>query len=249
MSVDFDSFRDVLKHPIRRKIVLALNERKNLTYTDLMSYAESESTGKINYHLKALGDLITKNSNGQYALTEKGVLAAQFLLTFPEKKKEPSSLRMVDATLIGLFGVVLTVANPLFWWASFVSLQNLTVAPSVLPVFGYSNFLYGLFVPSLAMWILTIRRARSHDMYDLFKPALVVFVLLSAFLALMFLANINITGELYTESVPISKYGYSHSMIPLNLAGQLISGIIYAFLGIALIEGIARIRKKLALKQ
>ena len=87
MGVDFDSFRDVLKHPIRRRIVLALNERICLSYMDLMNLTESASTGKFNYHLKILGDLIAKDADGKYVLTEKGRLAAQFLQKFPENPK------------------------------------------------------------------------------------------------------------------------------------------------------------------
>jgi hypothetical protein len=214
-----------------------------------MSYAESESTGKINYHLKALGDLITKNPTGQYALTEKGVLAAQFLLTFPEKKKEPRSLRMIDATLIGLLGAGLMVSNPLFWWGAIISLQELTVAPFVLPVFSISNLAYCWLVPSLAMWVLAVRRANSHDMYDLLKPALVAFVLLLTFVVVMCLADVNLTAQLLTEKVQISKYGYSQMMVPLNLMGQLMFSIPHMFLGVGIIEGTARLKKKITLKR
>jgi hypothetical protein len=210
-----------------------------------MGYAELESTGKINYHLKALGDLITKTSTGQYALTEKGVLAAQFLLTFPEKKKEPSNLRMADASLIGLCGVALIVANPLFWFGVFVALQDKVITVNAMPIFSLCNLLYSVFVPSLVMWMLAVRRAHSHDMYDLLKPSLVAFVLLVLFIAVMLLAHVNVTAELYSEKVAISEHSYSQAMITLSLLGQFIGGVVNVFLGIILIEGVARLRKKL----
>jgi len=43
------------------------------------------STGTLNYHLKVLGELLEKNAAGQYLLNEKGKLAAQFLIEFPEQ--------------------------------------------------------------------------------------------------------------------------------------------------------------------
>ena len=88
MSVDLESLSDVLKHPIRRRIIFVLYERGRLSYVDLMNLVEVDSTGKFNYHLKILGDLIEKGRNGKYGLTEKGRMIAQLLQKFPEKKVE-----------------------------------------------------------------------------------------------------------------------------------------------------------------
>jgi hypothetical protein len=91
VSVDLESLHKILKHAIRRKIVLTLLEKKELTYVDLMNLVGVENTGKLNYHLKILSDLIEKDGNGKYRLTEKGQLASQLLLRFPEKKFERAS--------------------------------------------------------------------------------------------------------------------------------------------------------------
>ncbi|MCR6692110.1 MAG: hypothetical protein MRT15_06950, partial [archaeon YNP-LCB-003-016] len=103
-----------LKHPIRRKIILTLFERGNLSYVDLMNLIEVSSTGKLNYHLKILGDLIGKDQNGRYTLTEKGLMIAQLLQKFPERKPQSTTLSMADATVIGFIGMALTLANPTF---------------------------------------------------------------------------------------------------------------------------------------
>jgi hypothetical protein len=63
-QVDFESFSDVLKHPIRRKIVLALYSSKGLTYMNLINAAEVANIGKFNYQLKLLADLIQKEAAG-----------------------------------------------------------------------------------------------------------------------------------------------------------------------------------------
>jgi predicted transcriptional regulator len=114
MNVDYSSLSDVLKNPIRRRIILALSSGNSVSYVDLMKLAEVTNTGKFNYHLKTLGDLIQKDQNGKYCLTEKGQLAAQFIQRFPDKQPELSSLRMADAALIGFAGVVVTVTNLVF---------------------------------------------------------------------------------------------------------------------------------------
>jgi predicted transcriptional regulator len=85
LAVDFESFNDVLKHPIRRKIIIALGNNKTLSYVELLNITEASNTGKFNYHLKILGDLIEKDTSGKYSLTEKGHLSLEFLQKFPEK--------------------------------------------------------------------------------------------------------------------------------------------------------------------
>lgn len=87
MSSGIASLHKILKDETRRKIVLLLNEKGSLSYTDLMNSLEIVSTGLLNYHLKVLGALLTKNGEGRYALTEKGKLASRLLLEFPEENR------------------------------------------------------------------------------------------------------------------------------------------------------------------
>jgi hypothetical protein len=84
--VDFESLNEVLKNPIRRKIILVLSDKGSISYVDLMNSIEITNTGKFNYHLKILGDLIKKDENGKYGLSEKGRLAVQFLQKFDSAK-------------------------------------------------------------------------------------------------------------------------------------------------------------------
>jgi len=85
MSSGFASLHKILKDETRRKIILLLNDKGSLSYTDLMDTLGIVSTGTLNYHLKVLGDLLTRNEAGQYMLTEKGKLASRILLEFPEE--------------------------------------------------------------------------------------------------------------------------------------------------------------------
>jgi hypothetical protein len=87
MSTGIASLHKVLKDETRRKIILLLCEKESLSYVDLMKELQVTSTGKMNYHLKILNDLLAKNEAGQYTLTEKGKLASRLLLEFPEKNR------------------------------------------------------------------------------------------------------------------------------------------------------------------
>jgi DNA-binding transcriptional ArsR family regulator len=88
MSSGIASLHKILKDETRRKTVLLLNEKGSLSYTQLLDALGIGSTGRLNYHLKVLGELITKNEAGQYLLTEKGKLASRLLQEFKEKKSQ-----------------------------------------------------------------------------------------------------------------------------------------------------------------
>lgn len=60
-----------IQHPSRRQILNRLKESDSaITYTELLPYCEY-STGKLNYHIRALSDIILKTESG-YLLSVKG---------------------------------------------------------------------------------------------------------------------------------------------------------------------------------
>ena len=88
MSSGPDELLDILKNKTRRKIVILLFKQKTMTYTDLMDALKIANTGRLNYHLKILKDVLTKNTDGHYLLTEKGKLVYRLLMEFPGPEKE-----------------------------------------------------------------------------------------------------------------------------------------------------------------
>ncbi len=217
---------------------------------DLMGAVEASNTGKFNYHLKILADLIQKDSDGKYLLTEKGQLATQFLLTFKEKGVEPSSLSMADGLLIGFAGFVLTLANPAFW-SFFVAVA---VGIKSIPFFmalQLLTFIFSLILPGALMWKLTIRRSHSHSSYDLYKgPMMTLAMLVPLFVAgLVFhftifaIAKIQVLNE--------SGIGWKHTetiLIPNSLTTVVLFGLFSSFLGVAISEFIYRFRQRRALR-
>ncbi|MEM2202104.1 MAG: winged helix-turn-helix domain-containing protein [Candidatus Bathyarchaeia archaeon] len=253
MGVDFESLSDVLKHPVRRKIILTLFERGNLSYVDLMNFVGVSNTGKFNYHLKILGDLIEKDQNGRYFLTEKGHMAAQLLQKFPEKKPQPTFLPMADAAVIGFAGVVLTVINPVFWISAFIALLRLELDVPFFFIIGFSSLAYTLMVPGAVMWLLTVRRTNSHDMYDLMKPPLITFILLLVLLTIMLLLNVNLVITIKSPTIqgPQGQTNGAywsteqHSIMQTSLQTLLFQGLILSFLGVLIAELTSRLRKRI----
>jgi len=111
-EVDWSSLHKILSETTRRSILELLAEKEPLSYTEIMALLQVTNTGRINYHLKALGTLISKDDQGRYHLTERGKLAVNLLRTFPERatverKKHQSVLKIVAALVLLLVGILL----------------------------------------------------------------------------------------------------------------------------------------------
>jgi len=61
----------ILSHPFRRKILILLEKEGYIPYTDLMEKLGLDATGQLNFHLKKIGSLISKDKKSYY-LTEDG---------------------------------------------------------------------------------------------------------------------------------------------------------------------------------
>ena len=76
-----------------------------------MVLAKVTNTGRFNYHLKMLGDLIEKQADGRYSLTDRGRLAVQMLDDFPERAVQTrdakdNSKKLPIVAVILLAGVI-----------------------------------------------------------------------------------------------------------------------------------------------
>jgi DNA-binding transcriptional ArsR family regulator len=225
MNSGIDSLHKILKDKTRRRIILLLREKESLSYTDLMNALEITNTGKMNYHLKVLGDLLSKGENGQYALTEKGMLASQLLIEFPEKTVKQLRLGISDTLLIGLAGFLLALINPFIWG---------TVIGGILILGSLLVPIYAIFVPSAVMWRLTTTRTKAHDFYELFKPPIIpAFICTLIFILLVVFSFLNPDFRL-----PLLRT--DHSYVGFTAFGLLFLGFA-PFIGVAVIEALYRI--------
>ena len=180
-----ESLHRTLKDQTRRRIIVLLHDRPNLSYTELIGVLQISNTGKLNYHLKVLGDLLSKTENGGYVLTEKGMTAFQLLQQFPDKPSEKPRLGTSEIILIGLLGFILTFTNPFLWGAVFV---GTLIGGIILLTF------YATFVPAAVIWLLVEKRIRSHDLYELCKPATVPISLFTLLFILLFIFEQQLVG-------------------------------------------------------
>ena len=110
MEADWASLHKILSDTTRRSILELLAEKESLTYTDIMTLLQITNTGRLNYHLKVLGSLISKDEGGRYRLTEQGKQAADLLRTFPERvppEKKLTGVKVTAAVVLILIGILL----------------------------------------------------------------------------------------------------------------------------------------------
>jgi hypothetical protein len=108
LEVDWASLHKILSDTTRRSILELLAERESLTYTDMMTLLQITNTGRLNYHLKALGNLLSKDEVGRYHLTEQGRQAASLIRTFPERvppERKLTGVKVLTAVVLILLGI------------------------------------------------------------------------------------------------------------------------------------------------
>jgi len=59
-----------LKHPVRRQILLLLEEKGEASFTEIQKAVGVNDTGLLSYHLKELGTLVEQSERGKYDLSE-----------------------------------------------------------------------------------------------------------------------------------------------------------------------------------
>ena len=124
--MDWSSLHKILGDTTRRSILELVKEKDAISYTEIMSTLRITNTGRLNYHIKALNGLISKDDQGKYHLTEKGQLAINLLQAFPKKVQAENvpfitkhSLKFAAAALLIILGVFLIVFAFIFAIPSF----------------------------------------------------------------------------------------------------------------------------------
>ena len=109
METNWNSLHKTLRDATRRSILELLSERGTLAYTDVMTLMAVTNTGRLNYHLRALNGLITKDTDGRYRLTEKGQLACNMLKAFPNQTtlRSKTALRKVVSIVLCVVGLIM----------------------------------------------------------------------------------------------------------------------------------------------
>ncbi len=116
MSTEEDTYNIIFKamqHPIRRRILRTLSEAPS-TYTDIQRTLNIDN-GLLNYHLDNMRDLITKNEEEKYTLSEFGRATLNLVRGVEEPASSlPSnggiSMKLLNRLLVACFIIVAVVS-------------------------------------------------------------------------------------------------------------------------------------------
>ncbi len=117
MSTEEDTYNIIFKamqHPIRRRILRTLNEAPS-TYTEIQRTLNIDN-GLLNYHLDNMRDLLTKNEEEKYTLSEFGKATVNLVRGVEEPDKYASKLNAASTQLtikilVIVFAAVILVSS------------------------------------------------------------------------------------------------------------------------------------------
>jgi len=177
-----------LGHPLRREIIKALGEKKQVGFTDLKSTLKV-GVGTLYYNLDLLEKLVIQDENKKYTLTPKGQIAYDLLIQSDDKISSrgvedkrtgwfnatsrilfahelfnylyaSTKLSFPSALTVILYGAWITYQSELLPLI-FVYSDKPTVQPGLLPVFFLSGWLLINIVGNLIPWMLYHRPLRD----------------------------------------------------------------------------------------
>jgi hypothetical protein len=110
-----DALYKALADTTRRRILELLSQRGAMSYTENMNEVGIKNTGKLNYHLKTLGNLVQKDEQVRYTLSEAGKHAVSLLKKFSQPLEPSKSVVSVVGgillVIVGAFLVVLALSS------------------------------------------------------------------------------------------------------------------------------------------
>jgi len=99
---DYNEIFAALRHPIRRQLLLLLEDKGEMSFTEIQNAVGMSDTGLMSYHLKELAPLVEQSTRGKYCLSEVG-RASITLFRKVEMEKDKTS-RAVHGELEQIIG-------------------------------------------------------------------------------------------------------------------------------------------------
>ena len=236
-----DNFTRIVKDKTRREILIYLYNKNKAIYSDIL-HDLNLSTGKLNYHLKILQPLLTKEGE-YYMLNEKGRQLVEIMLSLGSDKRDSEYAKYLPqflavASLIFLFiaggllshiqefyiiysvSIILLLASAFFLYTQEVKgLENAMIF--LLILFPYAFYLNGhIFVYSVlpAYLIVTSIVSIHYNIYELIPTSIYYFGILPMFINYNEKLMIALwTIILVIDALSSFSYSYLIDLTPLLL--------------------------------
>jgi len=155
---EYDEIFAALKHPVRRQILLFLEERGEASFTQVQNAVGIEDTGLMSYHLKELAPLVEQSERGKYHLSEVGQAGVE-LFQRVERERHRSSVtvrteidKYLSETIVKSVLLALLLA---FTWGVPATVDILLSVQSVIEGFSLLQ-LAGMFLVSFFGMVLGV---------------------------------------------------------------------------------------------
>lgn len=200
---EYDEIFVALKHPVRRQILLFLEERGEASFTQVQDAVGIEDTGLMSYHLKELAPLVEQSERGRYRLSEVGQAGVEL---FQRVERERRGTRVTvrseiekwlgetilkSVFLLGIFGFTLFVP------ISF----DITLSVQSIMEGSFSTFqLAGMFLLSLFVMIAGVVLFAIYDRHYFSKDVKTNVVHSTVFAAAVTLVSSIVFYQIYLFS-------------------------------------------------
>jgi DNA-binding transcriptional ArsR family regulator len=235
---EYDEIFAALKHPVRRQILLFLEQNGEVSFTALQKAVGKDDTGLLSYHLKELAPLVEQSERGKYRLSEIGKAAVALFMKVEDERNLTSKVvsrefeRWIGKIVFLAFIVGITLIAPLSV-DIYLSVQTLNGSSlSLEQVVGM--FLTG-FLGMLSGVVLFVfydrhyfsRRVRTNVVHsEGFATALSLLSILTVYVVVSFQASTLTMGSSVTYSNLTWLLGVARTVAFLSITPLLTYAIV-----------------------
>jgi DNA-binding transcriptional ArsR family regulator len=147
MTSDVVSLYKILSDDTNQKILRIIYENVSLSYTDLVEKTELYSEALFNYHLKVLGELLRKNEEDKYILTEKGQSTLKLLSESSEQNQKVwKKKQKQNGVYVGLGYAVIIIFALIFYSQGYIERKILyrIILYTSFPVMLYISYIFNV---------------------------------------------------------------------------------------------------------
>jgi DNA-binding transcriptional ArsR family regulator len=232
---DYDSIFAALKNPIRRQILILLEQKGEVSFTDIQNAVGINDTGLLSYHLKELNLLVEQSSRGKYSLSEIGETSmALFRKVEREQERTSKQVRNEIERYVGKIFFIFPIIA--LTWAIptcvdiFISVEN--VSAGNLPLWqlagshlaGFSGMILGLI-----LFVFYDRHYYSKNLKTNLIHATVFAIAASLWVLLTFSSIHNFTQTTLSMAVTADNIGNQWLMVILRTVSFLATALLVTY--------------------
>lgn len=198
-----------LKHPLRRQILLFLEEKGEASFTQVQNAVGIEDTGLMSYHLKELAPLVEQSERGKYRLSEVGQAGVELFQRVERERhrsrvavrkeidKYLSEAIVKSVLLLGIFTFTLSVSPTI---DILVSVQGFLEDLSAFWLAGmflisFFGMLFGVFLFAVYYRHYYSKNAKAIIFYSTIFAATITLVSSFTFYQIYLFSESSLTGS------------------------------------------------------